>query len=598
MLGWLKRGRSGDDIADPAWLAREGWVGLDELDDLVVSHVGIGLPGRFFEQGLLEVKIVPLVFDVDAVIGEREHSHYGPIWDGRIQGHRPGKTKPADGRLTQAGTFICRPHVGGFVPFGSDPLDALVVPNGTRAEERDIVTDGDAVIGGKSRIEFGVRARSVLAGERVRFGGGLEAEADCRLDTWCDVDGNVLVGQDAYLGERVHVAGQLLVNGDLDVGDDATIEEGFEANGFIHIRNPLPLYLFLVIYLTHLLRRGAIEDATSFVEAVTAEEPDGAVLADADMNPDPDPLLVPRKSRVSDDQWQVPTPARIGAGCRLHGNIRAESITVGRETTCYGSLRSGGDIEVDEGVTVHGDITARGATVTVAARAVVKGDIACGVLDVHTDAAVEGRITTSEEVRIRSPIESDPDPGAANDTDAGAHEVADTDTDAEGMAPTPPATDPEDERPKAVSAHDTAERTATEPGDPPSSASGGGEAETGQSFADATDATGTVSRAAGSESIEAPDDEEEVPANADRQKPTESETGSGGLPIIDAEEATPHADGPDDEPGLVPTASAIAEIETRHVVGEGKDPSVAEAPDSPDGLESDDDGDGDGDHED
>jgi len=55
------------------------------------------------------------------------------------------------------------------------------------------------------------------------------------------------VGEDAYLGERVTVTGRLMVSGDLDIGDDVTIEEGFEANGWIVIRNPVPTLVFYFI---------------------------------------------------------------------------------------------------------------------------------------------------------------------------------------------------------------------------------------------------------------------------------------------------------------------------------------------------------------
>ena len=126
------------------------------------------------------------------------------------------------------------------MPLRPDPLETLVVPDDTIVEEHDIVTDGDVLIGGQSTVEFGVRGRNVIAGERVRFGGSIEATHDCRLDMWCDVGESVLVGRDAYLGERVHVGGRLMVSGDLDIGDDVAIDEGFEANGWIVIRNPMP----------------------------------------------------------------------------------------------------------------------------------------------------------------------------------------------------------------------------------------------------------------------------------------------------------------------------------------------------------------------
>ena len=55
----------------------------------------------------------------------------------------------------------------------SDPLDELTIPDGTTVEEHDLVTEGDVVVGGRSRVEFGVRGRNVLAGEGVEFGGDI-----------------------------------------------------------------------------------------------------------------------------------------------------------------------------------------------------------------------------------------------------------------------------------------------------------------------------------------------------------------------------------------------------------------------------------------
>ena len=174
----------------------------------------------------------------------------------------------------------------------SDPLDRLRIPDGTHVEEHDLVADGDVIVGGQSTVEFGVRGRNVVAGERVRFGGDIEADGDCRLDMWCDVAGNALVGEDAYLGERVHIGGQLMVSGDLDIGDDVDIEEGFEANGWIVIRNPVPTVVFLFIYLTQLLRLGEEEAAEEVFDELAADR-------------DHEPVLIPRSSRVSDDSWRV-----------------------------------------------------------------------------------------------------------------------------------------------------------------------------------------------------------------------------------------------------------------------------------------------------
>jgi predicted acyltransferase (DUF342 family) len=66
-----------------------------------------------------------------------------------------------------------------------DPLDELPIPDGTTVEEHDIVTDSDVLIGSNSRIEFGIRSRTIAAGERVELG-----EMTC-----LNVDGKTFMAQ-------------------------------------------------------------------------------------------------------------------------------------------------------------------------------------------------------------------------------------------------------------------------------------------------------------------------------------------------------------------------------------------------------------------
>ena len=274
--------------------------------------------------------------------------------------------------------------------LGRDPLDELKIPDGTTVEEHDLVTDGDVIVGGQGTVEFGVRGRNVIAGERVRFGGDIEAESDCRLDMWCDVAGNVLVGDDAYLGERVHVGGRLMVSGDLDIGDDVEIDEGFEANGWIVIRNPVPTLVFYFIVLSQLLRVGETDAAEEIAEALGGDAPN-------------DPLVIPRGGTVSDDSWQVSTPATVGDDCRLHGNLRAREIEMGADNNVFGSLRARGDVTVSEGTRIHGDVTTRGGTVELAEDVRILGDVSCADLELHEDAVVDGSIRSRGEMRIVRP---------------------------------------------------------------------------------------------------------------------------------------------------------------------------------------------------
>lgn len=275
--------------------------------------------------------------------------------------------------------------------FRSDPLDELRIPDGTNVEEHDLVTDGDVIVGGQSSVEFGVRGANVVAGERVNFDGHIEAEGDCRLDMWCTVDDNVLVGEDAYLGERVQIDGELRVAGNLDIGDDVDITDGFEANGWIVIRNPMPTIVFLFIYLSQLLRIGEEEAAEElFSEMLESSEADQ------------EPILIPRNSRVADDAWRVSTPGRIGDNCRLHGNIRATSLVVGRDNELFGSLRAREGITIGSGTEITGNVTTREGTVRIGPDTDIRGDVAGEYVEVHHEATVEGAIRASKEMSMVS----------------------------------------------------------------------------------------------------------------------------------------------------------------------------------------------------
>ncbi len=331
-----------------------------------------------------------------------------------------------------------------------DPLDELSIPDGTTVEEHDIVTDSDVLIGSNSAIEFGIRSRTIAAGERVQFGRHLEVDNDCRLDMLCAVDDSVLVGSDAYIGARCRIGGALLVSGDLDIGDDVEIDEGFETNGWIHTRNPVPALVFYFIVLSQFLRFGDEQKAEEFASAISPNA--------AEQRP---PLVVPRGANISDDAWRVSTPATIGDECRIHGNIRAESITVGSDTTIFGSLRARDDIEISGGTVVIGDVTTRNGTVTLQAGAEVRGDISCRDLIVHEGADVEGSLRAKGEMKLirraDQPLDAtsvehdaetettaDGDPPASTENESASGELATTD-----------AEESADDEPESQQAHST-----------------------------------------------------------------------------------------------------------------------------------------------
>ncbi|PSP52936.1 acyltransferase [Halobacteriales archaeon QH_7_68_42] len=269
----------------------------------------------------------------------------------------------------------------------SAELDELAIPDGTTVEEHDLVTDGDVVVGGQSTVEFGVRGDDVMAGD-------------------------VLVGGSAYVGERVSIDGGLKVAGNADIGDDVEIADTFEASGHIEIRNPMPTVVFLVIYLSQLLRIGEEEAAEELADQLVADEGETQ------------PVVIPRGARVSDDAWRVSTPATVGDDCRIHGNIRAESLTAGADTVVFGSLRAKGDVAVGDETEIKGDVTTRGGDVRIGRDAHVWGDVSAEDVELHEHAVVEGTIRVSGELtQVRDAL--GPEPAADADED-----VADSDAEA------------------------------------------------------------------------------------------------------------------------------------------------------------------------
>jgi predicted acyltransferase (DUF342 family) len=180
-----------------------------------------------------------------------------------------------------------------------------------------------------------------------------------------------------------------MVSGDLDIGDDVDIEEGFEANGWIVIRNLMPAIVFFFMYLTQLLRMGEDEAAEEVVDEL-----------DRSQERKHDPVIIPRGSRVSDDAWRASTPATIGSNCRLHGNVRAKTLDVGRDSEMFGSLRAKGDLSVGEATVVHGDVTTQNGGIHIAAAAHIRGDVSCEDLTLHDDADVDGSIRARGKISI------------------------------------------------------------------------------------------------------------------------------------------------------------------------------------------------------
>ena len=64
----------------------------------------------------------------------------------------------------------------------------------------------------------------------------------------------------------VTIDGKLIVAGDLDVGKEVKIKGGFEAKGWIVVRNPFPVIIFIFLYIREMMRLGKDEEIEKALE--------------------------------------------------------------------------------------------------------------------------------------------------------------------------------------------------------------------------------------------------------------------------------------------------------------------------------------------
>ncbi|RXE57074.1 acyltransferase [Methanoculleus taiwanensis] len=270
-----------------------------------------------------------------------------------------------------------------------DWLRECSLPDSTELQERLLKTDQDIIIGDRCQIDYGLAGKDIVVCEFCTINGNILASGDVRIDNWCEVAGNVFVDEDAYLGEGVKIRGKLVVHGDLDIGDNVQIEQGFEAKGWISIRNPMPVIVYLMLYLVALLGIEKEEELESVMQKIFGEE-------EVEKTP---PLMIPGGAVMNMQTITVPDRMAIGRGCRLHGNIKAGSVTMLASTTLFGSLHARDAVTVAEGSVVHGDLRSDG-DVTLEQSVRILGDVICRRLTLHEEARVDGTIRAPGGLKI------------------------------------------------------------------------------------------------------------------------------------------------------------------------------------------------------
>jgi len=260
-------------------------------------------------------------------------------------------------------------------------MNSLYIPEGAEFDETLISHEGDVIVGNSASIGFGIKGKKVIVGDRASIEGDVIGE-EIRLDSWVKVKGNVVCYSDCYIGEFASIDGKLTVHGDLEIGRNVRIEKGFEATGLITIQNPLPVIIFLFIYLMELLRLGKLEEIEEFFE----EELEN-------------PLVIPDNSKVTIEQIQTSKNA-IFKSSRILGNVRAKDVLV-QKTELYGSVR-GRDVFIDSSK-VHGAI--EGRRIYIVNSSNIFGNVTGDEVLMENGCSVEGSIIGRKGVWIKERVE-------------------------------------------------------------------------------------------------------------------------------------------------------------------------------------------------
>ncbi|MCD6108291.1 MAG: polymer-forming cytoskeletal protein [Thermoplasmata archaeon] len=279
------------------------------------------------------------------------------------------------------------------------PFDrkTLIIPDNTRFEEHLIVTNGDVIICDRSILEFGVKTDGrVFIGEGVSIEGDVYADNDIRSDIFSVIKGNVYSGANVYLGERVKIEGKLSLKGDLDVGDNVEIKEGFEAKGWINIRSPIPLVIYIFIYLLQLLKLGKSEEIDKILREL--EEGGDELIPVSETF-----LFIPEGAIIGLQKSRVGYNMRIGSNCKIIGNYDIDgNLSVGNKTRISGSISSTGDIHLGKEAAVDGNINSKGE-VKIENKAVVRGNIYAGKIILSKNATIGGALFAENGVTFVQP---------------------------------------------------------------------------------------------------------------------------------------------------------------------------------------------------
>ena len=272
----------------------------------------------------------------------------------------------------------------------------LVIPNETVSENNHLQISGDIILDDRTVVDYTLATdKRIFIGEWVKVHGDMTAEDDIRIDRFSEVLGNISGGNDIYLGERVRVGGKLTVGKDLDVGSDVAIEDGFDAKGWINIRNPIPLIIYFFIYLFNLIKRGKSEEVERILREIDLEEHSAEEILVSDNF-----FYVPTGSKFDPEAIEIKGNCRIGSKCKLKGIYHVTgTVKLGDGTEFIGNIKAEGNITLGDNVQLTGSIESE-EHIIIGHECLITGDVVCKTLEMVQNSVVEGLIHAPDGMKI------------------------------------------------------------------------------------------------------------------------------------------------------------------------------------------------------
>lgn len=276
----------------------------------------------------------------------------------------------------------------------------LVIPDETKFEEKTIFTNGDVIVSDRSLIRFGIKTNGrIFVGEHVIIDGDIDSFKDIRIDTFSHIGGNVKSGGNVFLGEKVKIDGKLSLSGDLDVADSVSVNEGFEAKGWINIRSPIPIIIYIFIYLVQLLKMGHSEEIEKLLNEI--EENNGETIPISDIF-----LFIPNNSIIGIQKAQIDSNLHIGKKSLIIGNYNVKgNIIIEDDVILFGSIKNSHNISCGKNINIHGNIDCNGE-VRIDDNTLIVGDIFGDKIYISKFATIDGMLQANKGVSFLSVIEN------------------------------------------------------------------------------------------------------------------------------------------------------------------------------------------------